>query len=423
MDMSPPPLGNLPGLRWDAEKKRYFPVSVSTAQVSVPSASTLSNPQISHKRKRTVTRTATSNKRNSSSSATSEELHDGSTSHAHTSSSKNNSELANRPRVKWKGWNDAVRFGSGYSERERAMSAVIAAKTIKPRSMWTRTSAPPVIGNIITAMKLSTTDNNRRIFIGDSLGWLFTYLRVSHFQDTGELSSDEESARIATTWNGEYQVNLHPGGEVSSIHTSRNRCIATCFGPTTRICVERFDSDEFPETTLLTLPSHIHDVRSSCLLPVDNAELDGESLPRGMVLGAAKKAVHIPDLEYSSQRDMRMLTTDSDVFCVTPGTQNIVYAGCRNGGIKRFDLRSPSTYIHIEPGVGKGRGQSSVMYMCPLKYYPNEIIVGWMNGEVWLFCWSRREVNQAHGYSYTRTTLDLLVPVARLHRHERSEDM
>ncbi|KAJ8074791.1 hypothetical protein PM082_019116 [Marasmius tenuissimus] len=218
MDMSPspPPLGNLPGLHWDAEKKRYFPVSASTAQVSVPSASTASNSQISHKRKRKVTRTARSDKRNSSSSTTSEELHDGSTSHAHASSSKSKSELANRPRAKWKDWNDTVRFGFGYSERERAMNAMATVKTIKPRSTWTRTSAPPVIGNVITAMKLSTANNNRRIFIGDSLGWLFTYLRVSYRQDTGEMNLDEEGARITTTWNGEYRVNLHPGGLFNS---------------------------------------------------------------------------------------------------------------------------------------------------------------------------------------------------------------
>ncbi|KAL0578069.1 hypothetical protein V5O48_003931 [Marasmius crinis-equi] len=349
MMSSQPPLGNLPGLYWDVEKKRYFPLNAA-AQSTAPSLSTTSESQASHKRKRNG---ASNQKIPSNSSATSEEDSESSFTAASSSKSSRNGSFAENPGRKWKRW-DTARFELDPSERERARDRLTLLNMTKSHHTWKRTPAPPVIGNTITALNFSS--DNQRIFVGDSLGWLYTYARVS----PGDVNLDQESARDWIRWNGEYQVNLHPGGEVSSIHTSTNRCIATCFGPSTRICVERFDSDELP----------------------GNGEMGEETSPRGMILGAAKKGVYIPDIEYSSRRDMRMLETDSDVFCVASGTQNIVYLGCRNGGIKRFDLRSPSSQTHIEAGAGTGQGRSSVMYMSPLRHYPNEMVVGWMNGEV-----------------------------------------
>ena len=115
---SPPPLGNIPGLHWDPERRRYFPVSASTVQSSaLPSSA--SHSQTSHQRRRT--RTIRSGRRNSHSSTTSEELEYESTNHARASSSQSNRELVHRTRGRWKDWNDTIRFGHGHSERERAM--------------------------------------------------------------------------------------------------------------------------------------------------------------------------------------------------------------------------------------------------------------------------------------------------------------
>ncbi|KAF9263253.1 hypothetical protein L218DRAFT_959270 [Marasmius fiardii PR-910] len=390
-----PPLGNLPGLYWDPERKRYFPLPAQSSNTST-SPSLLTPRPVIHKRKKRNWTTNTVHITSSTKAGRTPEAslstekrhscHESGDSDLQLQSdleagvSVHSSDHTRKPRRNWKSSYNTVCFGSGllvscYSERERARSELIKAWLSNSQSQWKPTQAPLIIGNTITALDFSSTGRHQRRFVGDSLGWLYTYIRLESPRSLlhGE-EEDEDAERGWKNWTEELQVNLHPGGEVSSIHTSQTRCIATCFGPTTRICVQRFDKDDLPQTTLLTLPSHIYDVRSSCLAQ------GSETNSQGIILGAAKKAVYMPDLEYSSQREMRMLETNSDVFCVatTPKTRgNIAFAGCRNGGIKQFDLRSSSS-----SNVIKLKRQSSVIYMNTIERFPNEMVVGWMNGEL-----------------------------------------
>ncbi|KAG7098677.1 hypothetical protein E1B28_000591 [Marasmius oreades] len=396
MSSLPPPLGKLPGLYWDSEKKRYFTLPAQTVHASSPpSTSTQASSTPKKKKKRETVNKLDANitsgakversslpsqsikkKQRSRRNSDDSDLQLESGSEVGVSISTAHSTRLNTRR-NWKSLHDTVCFGSGllgsgYSERERARSGLVKARLSNSQSPWKHTQAPLIIGNTITALDFSSTGRHQRRFVGDSLGWLYTYSRLWDRRSPRE-EEDADMERDWLYWTGEYQVNLHPGGEVSSIHTSETRCVATCFGPTTRICVQRFDRDDLPTTTLLTLPSHIYDVRSSCLVQ------GTETTSLGIILGAAKKAVYIPDLEYSSQREMRMLETDSDVFCVTTSAEfcdKVAFAGCRNGGIKRFDLRVSSA------GVVKDKGQSSVVYMGAITRCPNEMVVGWMNGEL-----------------------------------------
>lgn len=87
-------------------------------------------------------------------------------------------------------------------------SALVQTSLTSRRGTWRRTHAPPIIGNTITALNFSTTGQCNRVFVGDSLGWLYTYSSSTREQD------GETYAPGPGRWNGEYQMNLHPGGEV-----------------------------------------------------------------------------------------------------------------------------------------------------------------------------------------------------------------
>jgi len=77
-----------------------------------------------------------------------------------------------------------------------------------------------------------------------------------------------------------------------------------------------------------------------------------------VALGADQKVVVIRDWETTSlgnstpgglntSRSSQTLWTGSDVFSITiepQKKQNVIYAGCRNGSVKIFDLNQPGTY-------------------------------------------------------------------------------
>ncbi|KAK7469062.1 hypothetical protein VKT23_003555 [Stygiomarasmius scandens] len=141
------------------------------------------------------------------------------------------------------------------------------------------------------------------------------------------------------------QLSLYPDSQVSSISISGQKCVATCFGPVARIAVQNIDLDADPnsgfdygyhEPVLLRL-NDVHDVWTGYL--------SGNAL----TLGAHKQAIHIPDIESSNSPLQVLHTGGSDVFSVSQHPDdasfdsnpnpNLVYTGCRNGSIFRFDLR------------------------------------------------------------------------------------
>ncbi|KAJ7069577.1 hypothetical protein C8F01DRAFT_1245776 [Mycena amicta] len=149
-------------------------------------------------------------------------------------------------------------------------------------------------------------------FLGDTGGWLYSRESIDDSQEW-------------TPWTAEFC--LAPNSEISALCTTHTptgpRCVAVCFGPKTKICVQ-----DAPDRMSLLSLSTVHDVRS--------ASLTGPSL----VLGAARGVAYLADLDASGS--VRNLPTGSDVFSVAQH-ESLVYAGTRGGAVLRFDIRIPTT--------------------------------------------------------------------------------
>ncbi|KAJ7433033.1 hypothetical protein B0H11DRAFT_2209098 [Mycena galericulata] len=172
---------------------------------------------------------------------------------------------------------------------------------------------------------------------------------------------------------------------VSAILTTPSRCVAVCFGPTTKIGVQ--DGGAPGRTSLLSLTS-VRDVRA--------ASLQGSAL----VLGAARHAVLLPDLDAAaSAARVRTLSTGSDVFAVAQ-SETLIYAGTRAGAVLRFDTRIKTgaggkTHGHAQticesaagwPGHASSDAQASgsrstVVFVHPTRE-GRELVVGFMDGRL-----------------------------------------
>ncbi|KAJ7288055.1 WD40-repeat-containing domain protein [Mycena rebaudengoi] len=186
----------------------------------------------------------------------------------------------------------------GYAPRARSSHATLCARvaatslTDHERIQW------PIRGGSMNVFCTTPT----RQFLGDTRGWLYS-----------------RTLDAADPWAPE--LCLHPESEVSSIRVSGSRCIATCFGPSTKICVQ--DLNVPGKSWLLNLSS-VRDVRDS--------RLDGSAL----VLAASRKAVYINDIDASPA--VQTLDTRSDVFAIDQH-ESLVYTGTRSGTVARFDVR------------------------------------------------------------------------------------
>ncbi|GLB38232.1 putative protein modification by small protein conjugation or removal [Lyophyllum shimeji] len=105
-------------------------------------------------------------------------------------------------------------------------------------------SRVPIFGSI-KAFCSTTLNGRTRRFIGDDRGWLYTSTPLATGRDL---------------WCAD--LNLHPQSQISSICVSGSRYIATCFGPAAKISVQ--DLNVTGRTSLLSLNS-VHDIRCSHL--------------------------------------------------------------------------------------------------------------------------------------------------------------
>ncbi|KAJ3922389.1 hypothetical protein F5877DRAFT_33868 [Lentinula edodes] len=202
----------------------------------------------------------------------------------------------------------------------------------------------------ITEFCSATSDNgSTRRYIGDNKGWLYT----------------------CSTYMWPAEINLHSHSQVSSIKISGQKCVATCFGPVTKVAVQ--DLHVSGRTTLITL-NQVHDVRVSHLQ--DNA----------LILGAKGKAVYIPDIDISGSVQHLSNPQNSDVFALDRD-ENLIYTGLRNGSIIRHDLRvSPNKHdgqllfnSRFTPSKNS-TSPSPVLYLKLVK--DSQLLVSRMNGEL-----------------------------------------
>ncbi|KAJ3867721.1 hypothetical protein EV359DRAFT_33831 [Lentinula novae-zelandiae] len=205
----------------------------------------------------------------------------------------------------------------------------------------------------ITEFCSATSDNgSTRRYIGDNKGWLYT-------------------CSVAQTYMWPAEINLHSHSQVSSIKISGQKCVATCFGPVTKVAVQ--DLHVSGRTTLITL-NQVHDVRVSHLQ--DNA----------LILGAKGKAVYMPNIDISGSVQHLSNPQNSDVFALDRD-ENLIYTGLRNGSITRHDLRVSSNkhdgqlLFHSRFTPSKNStSPSPVLYLKLVK--DSQLLVSQMNGEL-----------------------------------------
>ncbi|KAJ7079802.1 hypothetical protein B0H15DRAFT_858099 [Mycena belliarum] len=302
---------DLPGLYFDHTRNRYFPL---TSRSSLPASPYSSLPASSPSY---ISAAVPSRARQQDSEPP-------------------NTERSQRRRIRWS--------ANTCSPPTSAAQARFSESLLLDRIAGTRCGTServrwPVGEGALTAFRTATTpdpDGRVRQWIGDARGWVYSRASVSS-QDTWDDDDGDERDEWSS-WSPE--LCLHPASEISAICTSGTRAVATCFGPATKVCVQDAcasgdgdadgEGDEHRRTFLLTL-STTHDVRA--------ASLEGSAL----VLGAARTAVLLPDIDSASQ--VRRLDTGSDVFAVAQ-SKSLVYAGTRAGTAHRFDVRVGGKTMH-----------------------------------------------------------------------------
>ncbi|KAK7048575.1 hypothetical protein R3P38DRAFT_2505195 [Favolaschia claudopus] len=208
-------------------------------------------------------------------------------------------------------------------------------------------------------------------FFGDTSGWLYSRaVRSTIDMPSRSQNSPEESDtdRGWTEWTPE--LSLAPHSEISALCTTDTCCVAVCFGPTTKICVQ---DAEVPGRTQLLHLSSVRDVRAASLKR------------RTLVLGAADKVVHLADLDRSDSTAVRMFPTRSDVFTVAQ-QENFVYAGTRAGTVLRFDTRINNAKMAGQVLFESGRlptasdsSRSSAVFVHPI-HGGQSLVAGYMDG-------------------------------------------
>ncbi|PBK97500.1 WD40 repeat-like protein, partial [Armillaria gallica] len=287
----------LNGFYWDEERKRYFPNSSKS-------------------------RTDTRPKEPISASTT--------TAASQTFTSRNRRQAS-----QWDLTN-ALRRSSSHAEISRVQHELLSSNIASSSRIMS--SRPPVVGKITAFCSTDLNDQPRR-FLGDDRGFLYSC-------DLHDLD-----------WAP--QFNLHPSSQISSICSSGDFCIATCFGASSKIAVQNLRMPM--RTTLLTL-NRVHDIWTSHLRD------------RTLVLGANKQAVLLRDVEASSP--VEPLHTNSDVFAIEQ-KDNLIYTGTRGGSILVFDKRTTDRKSHGQK-IFEGRVRSSVVHLSC--FHDTKMLVSHMDG-------------------------------------------
>ncbi|KAK0221695.1 quinon protein alcohol dehydrogenase-like superfamily [Armillaria fumosa] len=231
---------------------------------------------------------------------------------------------------------NALRRSSSHADNSRVQHELLSSNIASSSRIMS--SRPPVVGKI-TAFCSTDLNGQPRRFLGDDRGFLY--------------SCDLHDLEWAP------QFNLHPSSQISSICSSGDFCIATCFGTSSKIAVQNLRMPM--RTTLLTL-NRVHDIWTSHLRD------------RTLVLGANKQAVLLRDVEASSP--VEPLHTNSDVFAIEQ-KDNLIYTGTRGGSILVFDKRTNTRKSHGQR-IFEGRVRSSVVHLSC--FHHTKMLVSHMDG-------------------------------------------
>lgn len=269
----------LPGLYWDEEKQRYFPLA-SSRRPQIAGPSTLHPPT----------------RPQSAPLATGE--------------SHNLTRHRNRSLLRAK---EDARFSFRTSHKSKLMHQ-ISCFQVAQTSHIASSSILSLTRCAITAFQAVSYKNNVHSFAGDAGGWFHSSVIGRGDPITGYHTSHG--------WRPEFCLS----SEISSICISGSRCIATSFGPESKILHLDLDSEDIRVTR----------VNNRSVRDIWTADFQGSRL----VLGTNDQAVVIDDA--ADRATVCIMKTGSDVFAVTQDN-NIIYTGSRAGIVQRFDSRLTST--------------------------------------------------------------------------------
>ncbi|KAI0251976.1 hypothetical protein BJV78DRAFT_382540 [Lactifluus subvellereus] len=213
---------------------------------------------------------------------------------------------------------------------------------------------PIYTGQSLTAFAAGTYDDRIWSIAGDSYGVLHTF----DPSPSGDFLSVSKHL-LEYSWTRGYQLESW----ISSICSSGPRWAATSFGPT--ILLHDLTS---ASTAKLSPPP-----RLAC--DIWTSHLRGRSL----VLGVRQRALLMQDVE--SLGDVWRLDTQSDVFAVHQ-EENLVYAGARNGTIKRFDARTRAPGRNLLGDVF-AESSNSITYLNIIRDW--QLLVSTIRGAIEIF--------------------------------------
>ncbi|KAG1774887.1 hypothetical protein EV702DRAFT_1121669 [Suillus placidus] len=282
----------LPGLYWDEEKQRYFPLA-SSRRPQVAGPSTLHPPT-----------------RPQSAPQARGESHN-------LKRHRNRSLLRAR---------EDAKFSFRTTHKNKLIQLLLANLIIVAHSQisccqvaQTSQIASSSILSLtrcaITAFQAVSYNNNVHSFAGDTGGWFYSSVVGRDELVTGHHTSHG--------WRPEFSLS----SEISSICISGSRCIATSFGPESKILHFPLDLDS--EDIRVTR------VNNRSVRDIWTADFQGTRL----VLGTNDQAVVIDDA--ANRATVCFMKTGSDVFAVAQDN-NIIYTGSRAGIVQRFDSRIAS---------------------------------------------------------------------------------
>ncbi|TFK91871.1 hypothetical protein K466DRAFT_283280 [Polyporus arcularius HHB13444] len=317
---------DLPGLYWDEEKKRYFPISSRPAG-STPThpAATASQPQEHGKRRRRSPRRTSSD-----------------------SPSPKRQHAADDPQSSnaWRSFN-ALRGSASTVHRRRCVHDL---------EMGCLAEGVPKVENIpisfdgpITALCTKVTANhNKQLLIGDMTGWLYS------------LDPQDPVAAMR-------EFGLR--SQITSITRSGSVCMVTSLGSPARLLATR--DDAIGLWVLREIPPTIcSDVWC------------GQVWGRRATVGGRKGLIYFQDIERDSYIRLQQ---SSDILSLCLQDENITYIGMRNGVISRWDSRGATGKTDMivnmsEAHDSAGRGAASVDHLRIV--HGHELLVRTMRGDL-----------------------------------------
>lgn len=248
-----------------------------------------------------------------------------------------------------------ARFSFRTTHKDKLMHQ-ISCFQVAQTSHVASSSIPSLTGCAITAFQSVSYNNNVHSFAGDTGGWFYSSVIGRNELVTGYHASHG--------WRPEFSLS----SEISSICISGSRCIATSFGPESKILHFPLDLDS--EDIRVTR------VNNRSARDIWTADLQGTRL----VLGTNGQAVVIDDV--ADRATVCFMKTGSDVFAVTQDN-NIVYTGSRAGIVQRFDGRIPSTkgdHIFSDPNTTQNNSVTNLKI-----FYDWQLLTSTIDGRLAMF--------------------------------------